>query len=111
MPTSPVNGIKRVILKHESGELVATVVCEASPIGEFAFYIIRNGERIHTQWYSPNPALRIGVQAEPGLYQVKAFFRLRDGKTIEKFSNPAFLYPTVYSLGEVFKIPQAENRT
>jgi hypothetical protein len=83
--------IEKVILEHKGNELLATVVFEASQAGEFAFYVFRNGERIYTQWYTPNPTLRSDTKAEPGLYQVLAFFRAPDGKIIKKFSNPLSL--------------------
>ena len=74
-PTSRANyAIEKVILEHECEDLVATVVSDAPPTGQFAFYVFRNGKRIHTQWYSSNPALRFRIQAESGLYRVLAFF-------------------------------------
>jgi len=43
------NPIEQVILEHERDGLVATVVSDASGTGQFAFYVFRNGKRIHTQ--------------------------------------------------------------
>jgi len=83
--------IEKVILEREGDVLVASVVCEAPLTGQFAFYVFRSEERIHTQWYSPNTTLRIDIKAEPGLYRVLAFFRTLDGKTIKKYSNPVSL--------------------
>jgi hypothetical protein len=83
--------IEKVILERVGDMLVASVVCEAPQTGQFAFYVFRSEERIHTQWYSPNSTLRIDIKAEPGLYRVLAFFRAPDGKTIKKYSNPVSL--------------------
>lgn len=83
--------IEKVILEREGDVLVASVVCEAPQTGQFAFYVFRSKERIHTQWYSPNSTLRIDIKAEPGLYRVLAFLRAPDGKTIKKYSNPVSL--------------------
>jgi len=87
--------IEKVTLDHEGGDLVATVVFDAPETGEFAFYVYRNRERIHTQWYSPNPILRFGIKAEPGLYRVLVFLRAPDGTTITKYSNPVVLHPVI----------------
>jgi Family of unknown function (DUF6270) len=87
--------IDRVILRHESNELVATVVFEAPQAGEFAFDVFRNGRRIHTQGYSQTPTLRVGIKSDPGLYRVLVFFLDRHGARATKYSNPVFLYSSV----------------
>ena len=91
--------IDKVILDHERDELVVTVKFEAPQAGQFAFYVFRNGERIHTQGYSPNPTVRVGIKSEPGLYRVLVFFLSTNGTRIMKYSNPVFLYPVVATLG------------
>jgi hypothetical protein len=102
----------KVVLQHEHNDVLVVSVVPDSPLaGQFAFYVYRNGERIHTQWYSTDPALRFNIQAEAGLYQVKVFFLALDGTRITKYSNPVFLYPTVYTLTQAFKRPQPEERT
>lgn len=87
--------IEQVILDHERDELVATVVSDASRTGQFAFYLFRNGKRIHTQWYSSNPAMRFPIHREPGLYRVLAFLLSPNGSKITKYSNPLLLYSAV----------------
>ena len=96
---------KQVILEHERDDLVATVVSDASRIGQFAFYVFRNGKRIHTQWYSSNPSMRFRIHTEPGLYRVLVFFLSPNGSRSTKYSNPVFLYPAVYALGQAVKQP------
>ena len=91
--------IDKVILDHERDELVVTVKFEAPQAGQFAFYVFRNGERIHTQGYSPNPTVRVGIKSEPGLYRVLVFFLSTNGTRVTKYSNPVFLYPVVATLG------------
>jgi hypothetical protein len=95
--------IEQVILEHNRDELVATVVSDASRIGQFAFYLYRNGERIHTQWYTSNPAMRFPIQSEPGLYRVLAFLLSPNGSKITKYSNPLILSPAVDAQGQAFK--------
>ena len=97
--------IEQVILDHERDDLVATVVSDASGTGQFAFYVFRNGKRIHTQWYSSNPAMRFRIQTEPGLYQVLAFLLSPNGSKITKYSNPLILSPAVDAQGQAFKKP------
>ena len=91
--------IDKVTLQHERDELVATAIFEAPQTGQFSFYVFRNGERIHTQGYSPNPTVRVGIKSEPGLYRVLVFILSTNGTRITKYSNPVFLYPVVATLG------------
>lgn len=113
VPTSHANcSIQKVVLRHEPGDmLVATVVSNASEAGQFAFYLYRNGERIHTQWYSPNPVFRFGINGKAGLYSVLSYLRTPDSTPITKYSNPLFLYPVDYRLGHALKKPRAEECT
>ena len=91
----PNYSIDKVILDHEGDELVATAILEAPQTGRFAFYVFRNGERIHIQSYSPSPALRVCIKSEPGLYRVLVFFLSPHGARTTKYSNPVFLCPVV----------------
>ncbi len=87
--------IEQVILEHKRDDLVATVASDASGTGQFAFYVFRNGKRIHTQWHSSNLTMRFRIYAEPGLYWVLVFFLSPNGSRSTKYSNPVFLYPAV----------------
>jgi hypothetical protein len=95
--------IEQVILKHERDELVATVVSDVSGTGQFAFYVFRNGKRIHTQWHSSNPTMRFRIYTEPGLYRVLVFFLSPNDSRMTKYSNPVFLYPAVPAPGQALK--------
>jgi uncharacterized protein DUF6270 len=85
--------IEKVILEREGDELVATVVFEAPQTGQFAFYVFRNGERIHAKWYSSKAEARLCINAKPGLYRVLVFLLAPNGLRTTKYSNPVFLYP------------------
>ncbi len=98
--------IDKVFLQHERNELVATVAMKAPQEGQFAFYVFRNGKRIHAQGYSPSPTARVDVQSQPGLYRILVFFLSPDGARITKYSNPVFLYPIAHSPGTKFRNPQ-----
>jgi hypothetical protein len=91
--------------------LEATVVSNAAEAGQFAFYLYRNGERIHTQWYSLNPVFRFGINGKAGLYSVLSYLRTPDGTLITKYSNPLFLYPVDYRLCQALKKPEPEECT
>jgi hypothetical protein len=95
--------IGKVIVEHEADELVATVACEASQAGQFAFYAFRNGERIHTQWYSSNPAMRFRIHTEPGLYRVLVFFLSPNGSRTTKYLNPVFLYSAAHAPARIIR--------
>jgi hypothetical protein len=102
--------IDKVILEHERDELVATVQFEAPQAGQFAYWVFRNGERIHIQKYSPNSTFRVGINMEPGLYRVLVHFLDPNGNTIKKYSNPVFLYPVVHTPGNSSRKLQPEER-
>ena len=101
--------IKEVAFNNDHGVLTATVVATNPDGGQFAFYVYRNEERIHTQWYSKTPSLRFDTKAEPGLYRVLSFFLSLDGKKITKYSKPIFLHPTSFTLLSPKK-PESEDR-
>ena len=96
-PARTTNPIEQIILEHKGDDLVATIVSGASRAGQFAFYVFRNGKRIHPQWYSSNPSMRFRIHTEPGLYRVLVFLLSPNGSRSTKYSNPVFLYPAVYA--------------
>ena len=106
----PTYSTKQVLLKHEREDLVATVASDATGTGQFAFYLFRNGKRIHTQWYSSNPAMRFRIQREPGLYRVLVFFLSPNGSRSTKYSNPVFLYPTVNAPARIIHDGTSQHR-
>jgi hypothetical protein len=95
--------IKQVIHEYNRDDLVASVVSDASRTGQFAFYVFRNGKRIHAQWSFSNLAMRFRIHIEAGLYRVLLFFLFLNGSRMTKYSNPVFLYPAVYHIGQTFK--------
>ena len=103
--------IREVTLGYDAKVLVATIKSDESHLGQFAFYVFRNGERIHMQWYTSDPVLRFDTKAEPGLYRVLAFFGDPSGKKNSKYSNPLFLHPVIYRLGGGLRKPLPEERT
>jgi hypothetical protein len=105
------NPIEAVVLKQEpEGVLEATVVLRDPNAGEVAFYLYRNEKRIRDQWYSSNRTFRVSTDGQPGLYRVLVFLRLPTGLLITRYSNPVFLNPVVYRLGQTFQKPPSEER-
>jgi hypothetical protein len=105
------HSISEVVLEHNADVLVATIMAVESHNGQFGFQVYRNGERIHSQRYSSSPVLRFDTKAESGFYRVLAFWGTPDGKSNSKYSNPLFLYPVTYGLGDRFRKPLPQERT
>lgn len=76
----------------EGREFVANILHSAL-VAEFAFYVYRNEQRIHTQWYTKSPTLRFDACGAPGYYRVGSFLRTQDGAIQSKESNPVFANP------------------
>lgn len=108
-PSSTEYAIKEVTLVHDHDALVATVVPTNRIGGKYAFYLFRNEERIHAQWYTENSSFRFDTKGEPGIYRVFSFLLSPDGKKITKYSKPIFLYPSTFTLSSVKK-PEPEDR-
>lgn len=58
---------------------------------EFAWYILRNGEKIDTIWYRPEPFLDYNFQ-ESGNYQLKYF--VKDKKSKQMYTSKVFVVST-----------------
>lgn len=101
--------IKEVTLNNDNDVLVATVVTSHPDVGQCAFYVFRNEERIHMQWYSASQSLRFNTKGESGIYRVLSFLLCPDGKKITKYSKPIFLHPSPYALSSPKKL-EPEDR-
>jgi hypothetical protein len=76
-----------------------------APAGaELAFYVLRNGKRVHASGYSSNRGL--GVNVGPGYYQVECFTRMPDGATVRVSSAPIFSQPLTVTPDE---FPNADH--
>ena len=100
--------IKQVLLACEENELVANVVSSGPSDAQFAFYVFRNEERIHAQWYTTSAVLRFDTKGTPGLYRIFAFLSASNGQSKTKYSNPVFLHPTMFTLSSPKK-PKPER--
>ena len=68
----------------ENRVIEASIVANVPDV-EYAFYIIRDGEILHKQWYSDEAAITYPLD-EPGSYRVQGFIR-RNGKSQFEFSE------------------------
>lgn len=70
---------------------------------QFAYYIFRNGERIHISWYSPNSSFNFDTEGVPGYYWVVGFVKF-NGESVENakskpiFANPVEVSPDDFPL-------------
>lgn len=74
------------------------ILSEALSGTEFAFYVYRNEEKIHTAWYSELESFTFDTGGAPGYYRVLAFLRI-NGEFIEDIkSSPIFANPVEVSV-------------
>lgn len=82
----------------QNGSVLSSVIEHEDKAGEgeeYAFYIHRNDERIHVQWYSPQNTLLFDTGGVPGYYRVAGFLKRADGSVDVKNSYPVFANPVV----------------
>lgn len=101
--------IDKVDLNRDQDELVASVVSSGPSNAQFAFYVFRNEERVHSQWYGSTTVMRFDTKGESGLYRVFVFLLTPEGKKLTKYSNPVFLNPGIFTLDRP-RMPTLEER-
>lgn len=67
----------------------------------FAFYVYRDNERIHTQWYSPQRKLEFKHGGIPGVYRVTGFIRCDDAETVTKSSRDCIVFGTKINVHDI----------
>lgn len=83
----------------------STALNEKAGNAEFAFYIYRNEEKIHTIWYSTAGSFTFDTGGNPGYYRVLAFLKV-DGEFAENiksapiFANPVAVTAETLSLAD-----------
>jgi hypothetical protein len=72
------DGIEVVSIEFADSVLFGRVILnDLSPANcEFAFYILRDEERVHIQWYSEHATVEFDTEGIPGTYQIIAFKRV-----------------------------------
>lgn len=75
-----------VQLTHSVNTLIAEIDCQIECF-ECAFYLIKDGNRISTRWYSREPAFKFDFGNEPGIYSVVGFVKGNDGQIHSKNSR------------------------
>ncbi|MDP5191602.1 hypothetical protein, partial [Rheinheimera baltica] len=54
---------------------------------EFAYYVYKNKQRVHVEWYSDSKIFQYEFAEEPALYCIQAFVRTPTGAVISKVSQ------------------------
>ncbi|WP_085626357.1 MULTISPECIES: heparinase II/III family protein [unclassified Pseudomonas] len=71
--------IKKVQAEFIDGKINCLILLnECLENAQFAYYIFRNNERIHTSRYSPNPSFIFDTKEVTGNYQVAGFLRVEN---------------------------------
>lgn len=63
---------------------------EVSEPVEFAYYVLKNQERIHVEWYSKKTEFEFDTNGEPGCYRIQAFLKTSSGTSEYIFSKYIF---------------------
>lgn len=66
---------------------------------EYAFYIFKNQERIHIEWYTKNSKFEFDTKGDPGCYRVQAFVKANK-ESENSFSRYIFANPVNVSKSE-----------
>ena len=93
--------INKIEATHDSGTVRFETFCD--PMGnespEYAYYVYRNGEKIHVEWYKGSPVFEYSHNDVGGYYHAGGFVKSADGAIVQKSSNPLFLNPQVLTSG------------
>jgi hypothetical protein len=88
-----------VELRPDDGWSARIVPPSGRPGAQYAFYLLRDGERVATRWYAAEPQARFGFPSRVGTFQVAAFVK-HDGESTPQAqrSDPLCLEPSCVDL-------------
>lgn len=75
----------------------------------FAFYVFRNDEKVHTQWYSKSTHLEYDAAGLPGYFRVEAFAKRANGFMESIKSAPLFMNPVSVTAEEFPSVDQTSG--
>ncbi len=106
--------ISNVEVALRDGKIIAKVILSddtASADTEFAYYVYRNKQRVHVQWYSNSKTFQYDVTAEPALYCIQAFMQPSSGAITSKISKDILLDEVIADLPDYsrWKLPVIEG--
>ena len=85
--------IKHIDVRAEHNLLVSEITLnEISETAEYAFYVFKNQERIHVEWYTKKSRFEFNTQGEPGCYRIQAFVKTNE-ESENSFSRYIFANP------------------
>lgn len=98
-PRTPARGSTPSVLLEADGDAL-TVRLAAPPAAghEVAFYLLRDGERVATRWYSADPVTRFPGPLARGRYEAQAFIRAGADAEVERLRSPALTHPRLDAL-------------
>lgn len=87
--------LQKVNISSQEGILHCTISLdqESDTQPQFAYYIFRNYERIHTEWYTTSNSFAFDTKGRPGCYHVQGFARFSDDRIEQNNSSTLFLNP------------------
>lgn len=85
--------IEKVSINSIDGVLHCKIILDRAPETQpqFAFYVFRNYERIHTEWYTKNQSFEFDTQGKPGCYHLQGFVKFDEDKTEQSISSSLFI--------------------
>lgn len=89
MQTSP---IAKIEITSESGVITCTTTPLQEQAGtEYAFYIYRNQERIHVEWYTDSNIFKFDTKGIPGCYWASGYVKIDDNNKCKVDSRKLFI--------------------
>lgn len=104
-PSAPTSDTPVLLDPAGDGLNVRLTGVSASAAQEFAFYLLRDGDRVATRWYGPDAEARFPGPLPHGRYEAVAFIRTTGAEAIERrrsapLSFPLQAQPTGISLAQ-----------
>ncbi|WP_321920723.1 hypothetical protein [Burkholderia sp. BCC1998] len=95
--------IEKIDIRFDSDVVTFKVTHESGDKEDikFAYYLHKDGDRIHVEWYNDSPEFSFKTNGEPGYYRATCFIRASDGTAVMKTSRPVFLNPDIVTDGDV----------
>lgn len=83
------------------GDVLNAEISGADGAAEFAFYVYRDGERVHTEWYGDSSSFSYEIGGQASQVRVVGFARYPDGSTINSPSRYIFQFGVAIPLEDI----------
>ncbi|WP_416189513.1 hypothetical protein ACM67B_10140 [Neisseria sp. CCUG17229] len=100
----------KIVVSTNNHILTSEIITEAIIKGEFlfAFYVYRNEQKIHVEWYQNNNIYSFDTEGIPGYYRIVGFAKNGDDIQTVK-SHPIFANPLEISQNQVGDITEKHS--